>query len=219
MIFQATQLLLIIISLLCKVNGISFRHSAPSTPSGFVTTQSITDALFAPLPTREAPFSTIDHTLAYGLLGNSIDPLEAYISGKDGRILKQYEVFENHGEPDIYNLDTNLQQTSLSPFFYSTIANQLLDPYIFNGKGIGYGPSISNLPTIKSQLTKSHGPIALGSGALGYIRLPSGAVYLGSGSLGYISHKEHHDSLTSIHERRKIASIPGPLSFGHRHHD
>lgn len=181
---QATQLLLIIS--ICKVNGISFRHDDAS--SGYVTTEGITSSLFAPIPTQQDVLPTIDHATTtdydianfnYGPLSNSIDSIEAYIGGNDGRLLKQYQVFEDHGEGDIHN-DLHQQQQqqqeflfqspkSLSDFFYPTahISSQLLYPDpsfpFLSGKGLQYDSFSTNPPPVKSQLTKNHGPIALGT--------------------------------------------------------
>ncbi|XP_061516133.1 uncharacterized protein LOC5668287 isoform X1 [Anopheles gambiae] len=65
-------------------------------------------------------------------------------------------------------------------------------------------------------LTKNHGPIALGSGSLGYIHGPNG-VTVGSGSLGYISHQQHRETLAELIERKKSKHLPSPLTFGHNH--
>lgn len=67
-------------------------------------------------------------------------------------------------------------------------------------------------------LNKNHGPIALGSGSLGYITTPNGGISLGSGSLGYISHKQHTETVSQIAARKKQVSVPSPLTFGHGHH-
>lgn len=40
---------------------------------------------------------------------------------------------------------------------------------------------------------KHRGPIALGSGSLGYIRLANGAIYIGSGSLGYTNEQQFEE--------------------------
>lgn len=56
--------------------------------------------------------------------------------------------------------------------------------------------------------------VSLGSGGLGYIRLPNGNVYLGSGSLGYISSQQHQQLLRDVRTRSE-AALPDPLHFGH----
>lgn len=55
--------------------------------------------------------------------------------------------------------------------------------------------------------------IALGSGGLGYIRLPNGNVYLGSGSLGYISGQQRVASVLDARTRSEATS--DALHFGH----
>lgn len=187
---QATQLVLIIS--ICKVNGISFRHDT----SGFVTTEGISSSLFAPIPTQDV-LPTVDHATTtdfdlanfnYGPLSNSLDSIEQYISGHDGRLLKQYQVFEDHGEGDIHN-DLHHQQQqqqqqeilfqtpkSLSQFFYPTahISSQLLYPDssfpFLSGKGLEYDSFSPNPPPVKSQLTKNHGPIALGTNSIYFLK-------------------------------------------------
>lgn len=73
-------------------------------------------------------------------------------------------------------------------------------------------PNSNQVPTF---LTRNHGPVALGSGGLGFIRLPNGDVYLGSGSLGYVSHKDHYDNVIEISSRRQKSHPRGPTTFGH----
>lgn len=55
-------------------------------------------------------------------------------------------------------------------------------------------------------------PVQLGSGSLGYIRLPNGAVYLGSGSLGYINDRQKVTQLNEIQSRQSPQA--SPVTFG-----
>ncbi|XP_058452710.1 uncharacterized protein LOC131431170 [Malaya genurostris] len=141
---------------------------------------------------------------------------ETYIA--DGRILKQYSVLEHH--PEEIERHRLLQPDNLDPSFYNTefpptVYNRPLNlPY---STTIGFNPRLGLPLTNRSPLlTKNHGPVALGSGSLGYIHGPNG-VALGSGSLGYVSHQQHRDSLSEILARRSQIRKPGPLQFGHNH--
>lgn len=55
-------------------------------------------------------------------------------------------------------------------------------------------------------------PVQLGSGSLGYIRLPNGAVYLGSGSLGYVNDQQKVNQLSEIQGRQSPQA--SPVTFG-----
>lgn len=72
----------------------------------------------------------------------------------------------------------------------------------------------NELPTGRAGnvLSPHHGPVALGSGSLGYFRHSNGAVFLGSGSLGYISHRQRTDDVREA--RRRQSPAAGPLTFG-----
>uniref|UniRef100_A0A182MZ04 Uncharacterized protein n=1 Tax=Anopheles dirus TaxID=7168 RepID=A0A182MZ04_9DIPT len=175
------------------------------------------------------------------LAGNhlSLDDAETYIA--DGRILKQYAVMEYHAEErerDQYHQQqllhgsgafrtpagTPYPATSTAAYFNkfpspydalygpATFAQQL-PPAVdtFNPRfGVQHEHQRSPL------LTRNHGPIALGSGSLGYIHGPNG-VTVGSGSLGYISHQQHRETLAELIERKKSKHLPSPLTFGHNH--
>lgn len=169
-LLQATQLLLILS--ICKVNGISFRHDI----SGYVTGEGIPSSLFEPIPTDQPTPTTTGFELShltYGPFSNSIDPID------ERRFLKQYEVNEDHGDADDLFHHPHQHQThqqeivlqtpkTLSQFFYPTahLSSQLLypDPQFpfLSDQGLEYDSFTTNLPQVKSQLTKNHGPIALG---------------------------------------------------------
>lgn len=125
------------------------------------------------------------------------------------RILKQYLVHERPKN------EAPLDQHFGNPFrpYIRVEARQL--PY---GGAVEVPVLVNNdlepklHPFKPNNLLKNHGPIALGSGSLGYISLPNGNVYLGSGSLGYLSQKQHYDSLTMLQTRPFI--VAGPLHFG-----
>ncbi|XP_053692372.1 uncharacterized protein LOC128740832 [Sabethes cyaneus] len=148
-----------------------------------------------------APF----HFVGSNQLGFSDE--ETYIA--DGRILKQYSVLEHH--PEDVERHRLLQPT---PSYFQHNLPPLFDLPI--SSAIGFNPRLG-LPLNQSPLlTKNHGPVALGSGSLGYIHGPNGVVF-GSGSLGYISHQQHRNSLSEIVARRSRKLRPGPLHFGHNH--
>lgn len=137
----------------------------------------------------------------------------------DGRILKQYSVTEHHPEEVERNrlLQSN-EFRSAHSFFddrFQPILNQF-DYSPYPTATIGFNPRFG-LPLDHSPLlTRNHGPVALGSGSIGYIHGPNG-VTIGSGSLGYISHKQHRESLQELIERKSRKHRPGPLHFGHNH--
>ncbi|GAB0094292.1 uncharacterized protein DMENIID0001_095670 [Sergentomyia squamirostris] len=131
---------------------------------------------------------------------NSIEEEEYY--HHDGRLLKQYLVRE-----EIYDYPAPEEQNPLraNPLTQLQVryANQI--PYLVSSN------LIVDHPFKPSHLAKNHGPIALGSGSLGYIRLPNGVYFLGSGSLGYVSQKQYYDGLSNIQPQ---PLVPGPLHFG-----
>lgn len=142
----------------------------------------------------------------------------SYIS-HDGRVVKQYSVHERHhnDHPDPRSFQPSVSTTT------QTLPAQFPPYYLPNNLNIAQPRTLitdnrnTNTNQIPSFLTKNHGPIALGSGSLGFIRLPNGDVYLGSGSLGYISHKDHYDNVIEISSRRQKAHPRGPTTFGHAH--
>lgn len=140
----------------------------------------------------------------------------------DGRILKQYSVTEHHPEEVERNrlLQSNEYRSSQSFFdgSFQPILNQF-DYSPYPSATIGFNPRFG-LPLDSHHhsplLTRNHGPVALGSGSIGYIHGPNG-VAIGSGSLGYISHKQHRESLQELVLRKSRKHRPGPLHFGHNH--
>uniref|UniRef100_A0A182PCQ6 Uncharacterized protein n=1 Tax=Anopheles epiroticus TaxID=199890 RepID=A0A182PCQ6_9DIPT len=178
------------------------------------------------------------------LTGNhlSLGDEETYIA--DGRILKQYAVMEFHAEEqerNQYHQQQLLQGSGafrtpagtpypVSPYFSSKFPAPY-DPLYGSTFGQPQLPQLAPpvLDTFNPRfgvqhhdhqrsplLTKNHGPIALGSGSLGYIHGPNG-VTVGSGSLGYISHQQHRETLAELIERKKSKHLPSPLTFGHNH--
>ncbi|XP_055711909.1 uncharacterized protein LOC129806991 isoform X1 [Phlebotomus papatasi] len=158
---------------------------------------------YLPPPTPTAPANLYFPPPIIAPTSNALDDEEYY--HHEGRLLKQYLVRE-----DIFDYpapeDTNpLRANPLTQLAQVRYANQI--PYLVSNN------LIVDHPFKPAQLHKNHGPIALGSGSLGYIQLANGVFFLGSGSLGYISQKQYYDSLAST--RTKPFQVPGPLTFGH----
>ncbi|XP_053673715.1 uncharacterized protein LOC128723975 [Anopheles nili] len=176
------------------------------------------------------------------LSGNhlSLDDEETYIA--DGRILKQYAVMEFHAEErerDQHHQHQLLHGSGAfrtpagTPYPTTTYFSKFSPANTYEPLyGSAFAPQLPQLPTLVDNfnprfgvqhehqrsplLTKNHGPIALGSGSLGYIHGPNG-VTVGSGSLGYISHQQHRETLAELIERKKSKHLPSPLTFGHNH--
>ncbi|XP_058822832.1 uncharacterized protein LOC131684191 [Topomyia yanbarensis] len=214
----------------------SFHHPTTFQPSVIYSSDSpILDQIIKPIPSgfpsyhskpslhniyKNNYFEYSNYGSPFQFIGGNhlgFNDEETYIA--DGRILKQYSVLEHHADdierhrllqPDTYNP---------SPSYFS---NELPDVYnrplnLAYSTTIGFNPRLGlPLNNHSPLLTKNHGPVALGSGSLGYIHGPNG-VALGSGSLGYISHQQHRESLSEISARKNQKHRPGPLHFGHNH--
>ncbi|XP_070496968.1 uncharacterized protein [Chironomus tepperi] len=157
-------------------------------------------------PVFETP-SIFSNGYGYVNYGAARDFDTAYIA-HDGRIVKQYAVHEHHANdlPDTVGLrprPTNAGQGTPSQIPLLKPPN-FAQPRNFNVN------TKNDVPTF---LNKNHGPIALGSGSLGFIRGPNGEVYLGSGSLGYISHSDHYNNVMNIVNRREQAQARGSAMF------
>ncbi|XP_062548360.1 uncharacterized protein LOC134213369 isoform X2 [Armigeres subalbatus] len=139
----------------------------------------------------------------------------------DGRILKQYAVTEHHPEEVERNQLLQSNEYRSAPSYFDGGFPPALDQFDFPypSSVIGFNPRFGvplNSHHQSPLLTRNHGPVALGSGSIGYIHGPNG-VAIGSGSLGYISHKQHRDSLQELIERKSRKHRPSPLHFGHNH--
>ncbi|XP_017075075.2 protein transport protein sec31 [Drosophila eugracilis] len=142
-----------------------------------------------------------------------ISPGESYVS--NGRQLKQYAVIEI--------IDNDIDETP-SPFL---AGSSFFDRYGAHvgapaANGIQIDSRANALLLEQQQLSiqpRSQGgvqggdAIALGSGGLGFVRLPNGNVYLGSGSLGYISGQQRVASV--LDARTRSESTSDALHFGH----
>lgn len=146
---------------------------------------------------------------------------------QDGRVLKQYSVHEQHqnDHPDPRNFQAfpafptqalPAVPTQFPGNFPPANVN-IAQPRSFtltDSQNPNADSSPNQIPTF---LNRNHGPVALGSGSIGVVQLPSGDVYLGSGALGYISHKDHYDNLIGITSRRQKSHPRTPVTFGHSH--
>ncbi|XP_017003974.2 uncharacterized protein [Drosophila takahashii] len=143
-----------------------------------------------------------------------ISPGESYVS--NGRQLKQYAVIEI--------IDNDIDETP-APFlsgssFFDRFGAHVGAPSAAGG--IQIDSRANSLLLEQQQLAiqprSQGGPpggdaIALGSGGLGFVRLPNGNVYLGSGSLGYISGQQRVASVLEARTRSETNS--DALHFGH----
>ncbi|KAH8273741.1 hypothetical protein KR018_011630 [Drosophila ironensis] len=143
-----------------------------------------------------------------------ISPGESYVA--NGRQLKQYAVIEI--------IDNDIDETP-APFlsgssFFDRYGAHVGAPA---ANGIQLDSRANSLLLEQQQLaiqpragapaTGGGDAIALGSGGLGFVRLPNGNVYLGSGSLGYISGQQRVASV--LDARTRSESTSDALHFGH----
>ncbi|XP_055386585.1 uncharacterized protein LOC129615410 [Condylostylus longicornis] len=171
-----------------SLSPLSFHPSSPSGPS----LQSSNQFHTGHLP------QSIHFDIPPAVLHNFLSPDDNIYFSDDGRILKQYEVMERILN-DLEHPGNLLSSPSL--FFDSIVS-----------KFVAQNPSLAG--QILHPVTRNHGPIALGSGSLGYIQLRNGAAHLGSGSLGYITAPQASQAVIDAKTRKTLAP-PGPLHFGH----
>lgn len=134
----------------------------------------------------------------------------------NGRYLKQYFVAEDNLD------DINELNNFLSRFMPFVPANYNIQPASAR-PNLGFPtlsqttPTSPNLPNFNNFYSLQRPqpqplPLQVGSGSLGFVRLPNGAVYLGSGSLGYIDDKQKLLELNEVRNRQSPQA--GPLTFG-----
>lgn len=156
----------------------------------------------------------------YGTVKSPSDALDDQLYGyyHNGRLLKQYFVAEENID-DINALNSFLSRfMPFVPTNYNVPASKLPNlgfptatppptlptnplppnPYTFN--------NLYPIPRISTV------PVQLGSGSLGYVRLPNGAVYLGSGSLGYTNDRIKSEELQEVRSRQSPQA--SPVTFG-----
>ncbi|XP_055838589.1 putative mediator of RNA polymerase II transcription subunit 29 [Episyrphus balteatus] len=128
----------------------------------------------------------------------------------DGRPLKQYKVYE-HIDNDI---EEEVHNFLPSNFFLNSYHSMIGDTHPL-GEDVQVQNRASSFQQ-RSQLISQPTPntVALGSGGLGFVKLPNGNVYLGSGSLGYISSLQHSQDVQDLRSRTS-SSGPDALHFGH----
>ncbi|XP_053958437.1 uncharacterized protein LOC128863343 [Anastrepha ludens] len=180
--------------------------SAPSAPGRFVPA-SLQQA--APQPLR-VPFGK--------------QPVLNYATGPDsdfyvvnGRQLKQYAVVEF--------VDNDISQDT-KPFLSQSFVNNYRAQVGASGTGaIAPLPSAMQLDTTANAILREQlrlaqqggrprgDTIALGSGGIGFVRLPDGTVSLGSGSLNFVTTQQHLADLRNA--RTRSESQRDPLHFGH----
>ncbi|XP_064541859.1 uncharacterized protein LOC135430950 [Drosophila montana] len=184
--------------------------------AGHFGQQSAPQLLQQPIHVPSAPAAAQPLRIPYGKQA-LFAPGESYVA--NGRQLKQYAVIE------IIDNDIN---DNPAPF----LSSGFFDRYRAHLGATGTGATGSGLqldsranalileqqalslqPRSQNQNQGQTDAIALGSGGLGYIRLPNGNVYLGSGSLGYISGQQRVASV--LDARTRSESTSDALHFGH----
>lgn len=157
-----------------------------------------------------------DQTTIYGTVKSPSDVYDDTLHGyyHNGRYLKQYFVAED-------NIDDLQALNNFIGRFMPYVPSNFNVPAASKQPNLGF-PSFSTAPsTLQNNLPYNdfYGlpralpkPTQLGSGSLGFIRLPNGAVYLGSGSLGYINQDQKSNELNQVRNRQSPQA--GPLTFG-----
>lgn len=164
----------------------------------------------------------------YGTIKSPADVYDDQLYGyyHNGRLLKQYFVAEENVD-DINALNSFLSRFMpfVPPSSYNVPASKL--------PNLGFPsstpqPAASTYPTYPTNPTNpqtypindlyavqpriSAVPVQLGSGSLGYVRLPNGAVFLGSGSLGYSNDQIKAEQLNQVRNRQSPQA--SPVTFG-----
>lgn len=174
-------------------------------------------------PPPTAVPSLFNNGFGYINYGSPYDFETSYISN-DGRILKQYSVHErhhnDHPNPNGFQLLPSIPTQAAPPAAVPAQRVPGLTRPLFVPNNVAQPRNFfpNNQPSpngIQSFLTSNHGPVAFGSGGLGFVQLPNGDVFLGSGSKSYISHKDHYDNVIEITNRRQKSHPRGPTTFGH----
>lgn len=157
----------------------------------------------------------LEQNTLFGTVKAPSDVLDTTLHGyyQNGRFLKQYFVAEDNID-DLNELNNFLRFTPYVPSSYNVPAaskqpNLGFPSYRTAPSTLPHNLPYSDFYSITRALPK---PTQLGSGSLGYIRLPNGAVYLGSGSLGYINDEQKTNELTEVRNRQSPQA--GPLTFG-----
>lgn len=158
----------------------------------------------------------------YGTIKSPSDVIDDSLYGyyHNGRLLKQYFVAEENVD------DINALNSFLSRFMpYVPAPNYNVPASKLPNLGFPSStppPAVPTFPTnpppysfndlYSVQPRISAVPVQLGSGSLGYVRLPNGAVYLGSGSLGYSNDQLKAEQLNQVRNRQSPQA--SPVTFG-----
>lgn len=154
---------------------------------------------------------------AYGTVKSPSDALDEQLYGyyHNGRLLKQYFVSEDNID-DINALNSFLSRfMPFVPSNYNVPASKLPNlgfPSATPSPTLPTNPPPYSLNALYPISRVSPVPIQLGSGSLGYVRLPNGAVYLGSGSLGYTNDRLKSVELQEVRNRQSPQA--SPVTFG-----
>ncbi|XP_011187137.2 protein diaphanous homolog 1 [Zeugodacus cucurbitae] len=180
--------------------------SAPSAPGRFPPTGPL-----QPQPVR-VPFGQ----QPIYKFGNDLGP-DGNFYVVNGRQLKQYAVVEY--------VDNDISQDT-KPFLSQSFVNNYRALVGASGTGaIAPLPSAMQLDSTADAIlreqqrlefrgaTSRGDTIALGSGGIGFVRLPDGSVTLGSGSLNFVTGQQHLADLRDARTRSESQS--DPLHFGH----
>uniref|UniRef100_A0A0K8VX23 Uncharacterized protein n=1 Tax=Bactrocera latifrons TaxID=174628 RepID=A0A0K8VX23_BACLA len=179
--------------------------SAPSGPGGFP------QGPLQPQPVR-VPFGQ----QPIYKIGNDLGPDDDFYV-VNGRQLKQYAVVEF--------VDNDISQDT-KPFLTQSFVNNYRAFVGASGTGaIAPLPSAMQLDSAANAILREQqrlafrgatargDTIALGSGGIGYVRLPDGSITLGSGSLNFVTGQQHLSELRNA--RTRSESQRDPLHFGH----
>lgn len=156
------------------------------------------------------PTSPLNNAVFYSNIGSiSVKPTNDFFTNEletyfhNGRYLKQYLVMEENLD------DTNALDEFLSRFVPYVPSNYNVQTAV-RRPTVGFSPATGH--NFFSVPRNPPLPIQLGSGSLGYIRLPNGAIYLGSGSLGYTNDQQKAIELANVRNRQSPGA--SPLTFG-----
>ncbi|XP_014103095.1 uncharacterized protein [Bactrocera oleae] len=179
--------------------------SAPSSSGGFL------QGPLQPQPVR-VPFGQ----QPIYKIGNDLGP-DGDFYVVNGRQLKQYAVVEF--------VDNDISQDT-KPFLTQSFVNNYRALVGASGTGaIAPLPSAMQLDSAANAILREQqrlafkgattrgDTIALGSGGIGYVRLPDGSITLGSGSLNFVTGQQHLSDLRNA--RTRSESQRDPLHFGH----
>lgn len=158
----------------------------------------------------------------YGTIKSPADVIDEQLYGyyHNGRLLKQYFVAEENVD-DINALNSFLSRFMpfVPPSSYNVPASKLPNLGFPSSTPQPAASTYPNLPQTYSindlfaaQPRISAVPVQLGSGSLGYVRLPNGAVFLGSGSLGYSNEQIKAEQLNQVRNRQSPQA--SPVTFG-----